>query len=113
VVAARHRSKDVLLFRQGDINLIVNREPSSFARSFATVHGTSVCALSFRVSDSQHIHNLAVQAGSHDFQGRIGPGELVIPAIRTEPGYLIYFVDRFGEKGTIYDTDFAPIAPAT
>src|SRR4051794_27574083 len=48
---ARHRSKDVLLYRQGDINFIVNHEPDSFAQAFARVHGPSACAMAFRVAD--------------------------------------------------------------
>jgi 4-hydroxyphenylpyruvate dioxygenase len=105
---ARHRSKDILLFRQGDINLVLNRTPSSFAHSFATMHGTSVCAMAVRVADARRLHDTAVRGGAKDYRGPIGPGELFIPSIRTPSGSLIYFVDKFGEKGTIYDSDFLP-----
>ncbi|MBL8334795.1 MAG: 4-hydroxyphenylpyruvate dioxygenase, partial [Rubrivivax sp.] len=49
VQVARHRSKDVVLYRQGDINFIVNREPRSLAGYFAAEHGPSACAMAFRV----------------------------------------------------------------
>src|ERR1041385_7779218 len=49
---ARHRSKDVTLYRQGEINFILNREPDSFARAFARIHGPSVCAFGIRVKDA-------------------------------------------------------------
>ncbi len=103
---ARHRSKDVLLFRQGDINLVLNRTPSSFAHSFATMHGTSVCAMAFRVADAERLHEVALRGGAKDYRGSIGPGEMRLPAIRAPSGTLIYFVDKFGDKGSIYDSDF-------
>jgi 4-hydroxyphenylpyruvate dioxygenase len=49
---ARHRSKNVTLWRQGGINFIVNAEPDSFAQSFARVHGPSACAMALRVADA-------------------------------------------------------------
>ena len=49
---ARHRHKDVTLYRQGDINFIINAEPDSFAQRFARLHGPSVCAMAFRVQDA-------------------------------------------------------------
>ena len=52
VAAARHRSKNVTLYKQGDINFILNAEPESFAQAFARLHGPSVCAIAFRVADA-------------------------------------------------------------
>lgn len=104
--AGRHRSKDVFLFRQGAVNLIINCTPSSFARSFATMHGTSVCAMAVQVSDAHEVHDFAIQGGAPDYRGPVGPGEMHIPSVRAPSGSLIYFVDRFGEKGSIYETDF-------
>lgn len=104
-VAARHRSKDVVLLRQGDINLILNSEPHSFARSFATRYGTSVCAIALRVRTADRIHNAAVHAKVQDYSGRIGPDESFIPAIRAVSGSLLYLVETDGSE-TIYDRDF-------
>lgn len=104
---AHHRSKDVVLLRQGDINLILNSEPNSFARSFATRYGTSVCAIALRVRNADRIHNAAVHAKVQDYSGRIGPDEAFIPAIRAVSGSLLYLVETEGSE-TIYDRDFQP-----
>ena len=62
-LVARHRSKDVLLYRQGDINFIVNREPRSLAAYFASEHGPSACAMAFRVRDSHKAYDRALVLG--------------------------------------------------
>ncbi|HYM35734.1 MAG TPA: VOC family protein, partial [Steroidobacteraceae bacterium] len=108
---ARHRSKNVTLHAQGDINFIINAEPESFAQSFARQHGPSACAMAFRVRDAAAALRRAVQLGAKPFNTPIGPMELNIPAIEGIGGSLIYFVDRYGER-TIYDVDFVPIASA-
>jgi 4-hydroxyphenylpyruvate dioxygenase len=108
---ARHRSKRVTLYRQGDVNFIVNAEPDSFAQAFARVHGPSVCAIAFRVKDAAQALKRAVALGARAFQGQIGPMELNIPAIQGIGGSLIYLVDRYGDR-TIYDVDFLPAADA-
>jgi 4-hydroxyphenylpyruvate dioxygenase len=107
---ARHRSKDVTLFRQGDVNFIVNAEPDSFAQAFARVHGSSACAMAFRVADAAKAFKRATALGAKPVTSRIGPMELNIPAIEGIGGSLIYLVDRYGKAGTIYDVDFRPIA---
>ena len=110
---ARHRSKDVILYRQGRINFIVNREPDSFAQSFARVHGPSACAFAIRVKDAAHAYERALELGARPFQGKVGPMELNIPAIRGIGDSLIYLVDRYPGNGgelSIYDVDFKPIA---
>ena len=104
---ARHRSKDVTLFRQGEINFILNAEPESFAQAFARIHGPSVCAIAFRVKDAGQAHDRAVKLGARPVAGRVGPMELNIPAIEGIGGSLIYLVDRYGER-SIYDVDFVP-----
>ncbi len=111
-----HRSKDVTLHRQGDVNLILNAEKDAFAHSFFLMHGPSVCALAFRVGDARGAVERALRYKAQTFRGKVGPNELVIPAIRGLEGSLIYLVDRGGPSGTIYEVDFvsetaAPQAP--
>src|SRR5665213_1337665 len=106
---ARHRSKRVTLYRQGDVNFIVNAEPESFAQSFARLHGPSICAIAFRVGDAAAAHRRATELGAKPVAGRIGAMELNIPAIEGIGGSLIYLVDRYGPRGTIYDVDFVPL----
>ena len=106
---ARHRSKQVTLWRQGDVNFVLNAEPDSFAQAFARVHGPCACAMAFRVADAAAAFDRAVRLGARPFHGRVGPMELNIPAIEGIGGSLIYFVDRYGPKGSIWDVDFRPI----
>ncbi|MBR0659277.1 4-hydroxyphenylpyruvate dioxygenase [Roseomonas oryzicola] len=109
---ARHRSKQVTLWRQGEVNFVLNAEPTSFAQGFARVHGASCCAIAFRVADASAAFQRAVTLGARPFHGRVGPMELNIPAIEGIGGSLIYFVDRYGPKGSIWDVDFRPIPGA-
>jgi len=111
---ARHRHKDVLLYKQGDVNFIINAEPRSFAQHFARRHGPSVCAMAFRVRDAAAAYERLVERGAWGVQTHAGPGELNIPAIKGIGDSLIYLVDRYGAQ-TIYDVDFNmidnPVAP--
>ncbi|PJI43316.1 4-hydroxyphenylpyruvate dioxygenase [Ferrovibrio sp.] len=106
---ARHRSKNVTLYRQGDVNFILNAEPASFAQSFARIHGPSICAMAFRVKDAPKAYKRAVELGAWGVEAQAGPMELNIPAIKGIGDSLIYLVDRYGARGTIYDVDFVPI----
>ena len=112
---AKHRSKNVLLYRQGDINFIVNAEPHSFAQAFARVHGPSICAIAFRVKDAALAYKKATEHGAWAVEAHPGPMELNIPAIKGIGDSLIYLVDRYPGNGTgvsIYDIDFVPLAGA-
>jgi 4-hydroxyphenylpyruvate dioxygenase len=108
-VVARHRSKNVTLHSQGDINFIINAEPDSFGQKFAAAHGPSVCAMGFRVRDAAAAFERAVALGAEPHRGSVGPMELNIPAIVGIGGSLLYFVDRYGDR-SIYDVDFKPVA---
>ena len=107
-VVARHRSKNVTLHSQGDINFVINAEPGSFGQQFAKLHGPSVCAMAFRVNDAAAAFERAISLGAEPHRGSVGPMELNIPAIVGIGGSLIYFVDRYGEH-SIYDVDFKPV----
>ncbi|MFL6564993.1 MAG: 4-hydroxyphenylpyruvate dioxygenase [Burkholderiales bacterium] len=120
---ARHRHKEVTLYRQGEINFILNADPESFAQRFARLHGPSVCAIAFRVEDAAAAYRRATSLGAWGFAHHAGPGELNIPAIKGVGDSLIYFVDRWrgkngakpGDIGNIgfYDVDFEPLEGAT
>jgi 4-hydroxyphenylpyruvate dioxygenase len=105
-LVARHRSKDVVLYRQGDINFIVNREPRSLAGYFAAEHGPSACALAFRVKDSHKAYARALELGAQPIEVPTGPMELRLPAIRGIGGAPLYLIDRFEDGRSIYDIDF-------
>jgi 4-hydroxyphenylpyruvate dioxygenase len=103
---ARHRSKDVSLYRQGDINFIVNREPNSPAAFFAAEHGPSACGMAFRVRDSHQAYRWALDQGAQPMEMATGPMELRLPAIKGIGGAPLYLIDRFGDGTSIYDIDF-------
>src|SRR3954452_4242947 len=103
---ARHKSKNVTLHKQGDCNFIINAEPGSYAEEYAKAHGPSACAMAFRVKDAATAHARALMLGATDVQVSRGDGELDIPAIEGIGGSRLFFVDRYGDGGSIYDVDF-------
>jgi len=108
---AQHRSKDVHLWRQGGINLIINYEPKSAAWYFAREHGPSACGMAFRVKDARKAYAYLLEKGAEPVNVQTGPMELHIPAIRGIGGAILYLVDRYdgGEREenlSIYDIDF-------
>ena len=105
-LVATHRSKDVVLYRQGDINFIVNREARSPAGYFAAEHGPSACGLAFRVRDSHKAYARALELGAQPIEIATGPMELRLPAIKGIGGAPLYLIDRFEEGKSIYDIDF-------
>jgi 4-hydroxyphenylpyruvate dioxygenase len=105
-LVAQHRSKDVVLFRQGDINFIVNREPRSLAGYFAAEHGPGPCAMAFRVRDSHEAYARALSLGAQPVEVPTGPMELRLPAIKGIGGAPLYLIDRFEDGQSIYDIDF-------
>jgi 4-hydroxyphenylpyruvate dioxygenase len=107
----KHRSKNVVRYKQNDINFILNMERSGQAASFRESHGPSANAMAFRVKDSEKAIAEAVKRGAKRVQSPVGPGELTIPAIEGIGGAYIYLVDRYGAQ-TIYDVDFKPIEGA-
>lgn len=109
--AGRHVSKDVALWRQGGINLLVNTETTGFAHSAFVAHGTTVSEIALRVGDAQATWDRAraLRAQTHDAPA--GPGELRIPAIRGVGGSMLRFVDG-GETGRLWEVDFASRAAA-
>src|ERR1700712_2331504 len=105
-LVARHRSKDGVLYRQGEINFVVNREAKSPAGYFAAEHGPSACGMAFRVKDSHKAYELALERGAQPMEMPVGPMELRLPAIKGIGGAPLYLIDRFEDGQSIYDIDF-------
>jgi 4-hydroxyphenylpyruvate dioxygenase len=101
---ARHRHKSVTLYRQGDINYLVNADPESFAGRFVAAHGPCAASMAWRVVDARHAFDHAVARGARPYDG--ADKTLDAPAIQGIGGSLLYFVDRYGEKGSPYDAEF-------
>jgi len=106
---ARHRSKDVELWRQGGINLITNYEPNTPAWYFSREHGPSACGMGFRVKDAEKAYAHLLAQGAEPVEMKTGVMELNIPGIRGIGNSIIYLIDRY-EDGknsmSIYDIDF-------
>ena len=106
---ARHRSKDVELWRQGGINFITNYQPRSAAWFFAREHGPSACGMGFRVRNAAKAYAHLLAQGGEPVQVKTGPMELHIPGIRGIGNSIIYLIDRYADgegSHSIYDIDF-------
>jgi 4-hydroxyphenylpyruvate dioxygenase len=106
---AKHRSKNVVLYRQGDINFLINSDEESFAQTFNRSYGPGICAIALRVKNVASACKSAVANGAWQVPAHAGAMELNIPAVVGIGGTHIYFVDRYGDH-TIYDVDFLPLA---
>ncbi|MBM9596164.1 4-hydroxyphenylpyruvate dioxygenase [Roseitranquillus sediminis] len=101
---AKHRSKEITLYRQGDINYLLNAEPGSHAAGFVAEHGPCAPAMAWRVVDAKHALKRAVSLGATEYTG---PGKsLDVPAVVGIGGSLLYFVDTYGEGGSCYESAF-------
>jgi len=103
---ARHRSKKVTLYRQGDINFVINEEPDSQATYFAQEHGPSVCGMGFRVRDARYAYERALSLGAEAVRTSPGPMELRLPAIKGIGGAPLYLIDRYEDGTSAFDIDF-------
>jgi 4-hydroxyphenylpyruvate dioxygenase len=104
VPVARHKTKNITIHRQGDINYVLNAEPASFAARFVAMHGPCAPSMAWRVVDAKHTFDHAVKLGAEPYEA---PDKaLNTPAIRGIGGSLLYFVDRYGAKGSPYSDEF-------
>ena len=106
-----HRSKNVRRYAQGDINFLLNMEPTGQVAGFRADHGPSANAMGFRVTDAARALKLALGRGATAVTGHAGPGELNLPAIAGIGGSNLYLVDERG-GATIWDIDFEPVEGA-
>jgi 4-hydroxyphenylpyruvate dioxygenase len=109
VATARHRSREVTLYRQGTMNVIVNADPRALTQSGNESQWTTLSAIALRVRDADAAYQRAIDLGAWAIQTRAGVMELNIPGIHGVGDSIIYFVDRFRDF-SIYDVDFKPIA---
>jgi len=91
VEVARHKQRDISLYRQGDINYLINREATSHAAQFVQQHGPCAPAMAWRVVDAQVALKRAIDLGATEYTGE---------------GSLLYFIDTYGAKGSAYDADY-------
>jgi 4-hydroxyphenylpyruvate dioxygenase len=106
VHVANHRSKDIELWRQGDINFLINYEPGTPAAFFAAEHGPSASGMGFRVKNAKRAYALALDKGAEPVETETRVSELRLPAIKGIGGATVYLIDRFQDGQSIYDIDF-------
>jgi 4-hydroxyphenylpyruvate dioxygenase len=107
---AKHKTKAINVYRQGDINYVLNAEPESFATGFLHTHGPCAASMAWRVVDAMHAFQRAVKLGAEPYVG--SDKTLNAPAIKGIGGSLLYFVDRYGDKGSPYADEFAWVGEA-
>ncbi len=105
---ARHRSREVLLYRQGGMNVIINAHVSHGGHAAPLTETPMIAAIALRVRDAAAAHRRALELGAWDVPVQVAPMELHIPAIHGVGASRIFFVDRHREF-SIYDVDFIPI----
>src|SRR3546814_15999667 len=103
---SNNRSKDVALYRQGEINAIVNRESKGVPAYFAAEHGPSVCGMAFRVKDAQTAYSRALELVAQAIELPPGPTERHLPTIRGIGGAPLYPIGRIGKSNQIYNYEF-------
>ena len=103
---ARHKTKKITVYRQGDINYLVNEEPGTHGHDFVAAHGPCAPSMAFRVVDAKQAYERALSLGAEPADVSSAQKTLDVPAIKGIGGSLLYFVDRYGAKGSAYDTEF-------
>jgi len=101
---ARHKSRDISLYRQGDITYVLNRDPDSPAARFVKEHGPCAPSMAWRVVDAQHALQCALDTGAEEYKG--ADKTLQVPAVIGIGGSLLYFVDTYGEDGSCYSNEY-------
>jgi 4-hydroxyphenylpyruvate dioxygenase len=103
---ARHNTKAITLYRQGDVNYLVNEEPGSHAVRFSEAHGPCAPSMAFRVVDAAHAYNRAIENGAEPANPADGTLALDVPCIKGIGGSLLYFLDTYGARGSAFDAEF-------
>ncbi len=103
---ARHKTRKITVYRQGDINYLVNEEPGSHGHGFVAAHGPCAPSMAFRVVDARLAYERALSLGAEPADISSAQKTLDVPAIKGIGGSVLYFVDRYGAKGSAYDIEF-------
>ncbi|WP_182418081.1 bifunctional sugar phosphate isomerase/epimerase/4-hydroxyphenylpyruvate dioxygenase family protein [Bartonella sp. HY038] len=107
--SGQHKTKNVDLFTQGDIRLIVNRDENGFSNLSFVMHGTMAYAVALNVDDAEAAFKRAVALDSVPFEQAVPDGQTKIPAIRGVGGGIIYFIDDKSGLKDFAINDFEPV----
>ena len=100
----KFKGKDIVYYNQNDIHFLLNNEKQGFSANFAKSHGPAISSMGWRVDDAQFAFEEAVRRGAKPADESVK--DLPYPAIYGIGDSLIYFIDKFGDKGSIYEDDF-------
>ena len=104
IPVAQHKTKAITVWRQGDINYILNAELDSFGSRFVGAHGPCAPSMGWRVAKAKHAYEHAISKGAVAYEK--DDKTLDVPAVVGIGGSLLYFIDTYGAKGSAYDTEF-------
>ena len=110
--SATHIAKDLTLWTQGEIRIVINRETTGYASGAYTMHGTTVCDIGLSVGDAAATAQRGAALGAPVFDQPVGPRELAIPAVRGVSGSVLHFIDEASGLNTVWDVEFERIDSA-
>lgn len=108
----QHVSKNLTLWQQGDIRIVINQEARDFAGTTYTVHGTNICDIGLEVSSAEKTVTRATALGAEPFQQPLSEGQIDIPAIRGLGGSLLHFLDGSSKLSSVWSSEFRLSQPA-
>lgn len=103
----KFRNKKITYYKQNGIHFLLNEERQGFSAEFTQKHGPAICSMGWRVDDAEKAREVAITNGAQGADPKVT--ELPYPAIYGIGESLIYFIDRFGEKGSIFEQDFVDL----
>ncbi len=111
-LVAKHKTKAITLYAQGDVNYLVNEQTGTHGNDFIVKHGPCAPSMAFRVVDAKLAYERALSLGAEPADASSSEKALDVPVIKGIGGSLLYFVDRYGAKGSAYDLEFNWIGEA-
>ena len=106
-----HKTKNVELWRQGSINILINFEKNSFAEQVYLKNGPSICDIAIKVKDAIQTIDRAKKLGIKEHSQSVSVGELKIPAIKGVDGSVIHFIDQKSNLFQLWNLDFNYLKP--
>ncbi|MEG3184197.1 4-hydroxyphenylpyruvate dioxygenase [Lysobacter erysipheiresistens] len=109
----RHKTRPITVYRQGGVNFLVNEDPDSFAADFAAKHGPSACGFAIRFKESSDkVCQTVLGNGGEAIDHKPDTKAVDAPVVKGIGDCMLYLVDKYGDKGSIYDADFVPVQGA-
>ncbi|MDA3914812.1 4-hydroxyphenylpyruvate dioxygenase [Oleiagrimonas sp.] len=106
----KHNHRPITVYRQNGVNLLVNEDPDAFAADFAAKHGPCACGFAIRFEKpAEDVLRAVLANGGETIEHKADSRAVDAPVIKGIGDCMLYLVDCYGEKGSIYDADYTPI----